>query len=310
MSGANSFIIGYHEAFVEGKRLNIVLDYADGGDLSNYIANTKRSRGTISEQTVLKWFVQLCSALKYIHGRKILHRDLKTQNIFLATVSNEKDFSIKLGDFGIAKILQSTSECANTIIGTPYYLSPELCEDRPYNEKSDVWALGCVLYEMCTLNHAFDGKSMCALVFKNFERKISTNTDWWSIWVFLECASLIDQMLQYDANKRPSVAKMLESRFLQSYINNYEKTERLNVHTFIRSTSDRNMNGMRTRERQLQKESREKAIKALSPDINAIRRHQRKLSAEFEASRKIRNGEKYTNYKKNLGDYHFRKQAG
>ena len=105
-------------------------------------------------------------------------------------------------------------------------------------------------------------------------------------------------MLQYDASKRPSVAKMLESDFLQSYINDYEKTERLNVHTFIRSASDRNMNGMRTRERQLQKESREKAIKALSPDINAIRKHQRQLSAEFQESRKIRNGEKYTNYKK------------
>ena len=171
LSGGNSFIIGYYEAFVEGKRLNIVLDYADGGDLSDYIANTKRNRRTISERVVLKWFVQLCSALKYIHGRKILHRDLKTQNIFLATVSNEKDFSVKLGDFGIAKILQSTSECANTIIGTPYYLSPELCEDRPYNEKSDVWALGCVLYEMCTLNHAFDGKSMCALVLKILKGK-------------------------------------------------------------------------------------------------------------------------------------------
>ena len=87
---------------------------------------------------------------------------------------------------------------------------------------------------------------------------------------------------------------------MQSYINNYEKTERLNVHTFIRSASDRNMNGMRTRERQL-KECREKAIKALSPDINAIRKHQRQLSAEFQQSRKIRNGEKYTNYKKNVG---------
>ena len=168
---------------MEGKRLNIVLDYADGGDLSDYIAKTKRNRRKISEHVVLKWFVQLCSALKYIHGRKILHRDLKTQNIFLATVSNEKDFSVKLGDFGIAKILQSTSECANTIIGTPYYLSPELCEDRPYNEKSDVWALGCVLYEMCTLNHAFDGKALCSCL-KDIERKIPANTDWWPIWVF------------------------------------------------------------------------------------------------------------------------------
>ena len=98
------------------------------------------------------------------------------QNIFLASIPNEKHYSIKLGDFGIAKVLQSTSECANTIIGTPYYLSPELCEDRPYNEKSDVWALGCVLYEMCTLNHAFDGKSMCALVLKILKSSMALYT--------------------------------------------------------------------------------------------------------------------------------------
>ena len=97
-------------------------------------------------------------------------------------------------------------------------------------------------------------------------------------------------MLQYDADKRPSVHRMLESKFLQSYIHQYEKKERINVHTCIRTASDRNMNGMRTRERQLQKESREKAIKALSPNIHKIRKHQRQLSFEFEQNRKARRG--------------------
>ena len=290
LSGGNSFIIGYHEAFTETKKLHIVLDYADGGDLSDYIAKTKRNKNIISEKLVLKWFIQLCSALKYIHGRKILHRDLKTQNIFLASIPNEKHYSIKLGDFGIAKVLQSTSECANTIIGTPYYLSPELCEDRPYNEKSDVWALGCVLYEMCTLNHAFDGKSMCALVLKILKGKYPPIKIGGARGYSKGCAVLIENMLQYDADKRPSVHRMLESKFLQSYIHQYEKKERINVHTCIRTASDRNMNGMRTRERQLQKESREKAIKALSPNIHKIRKHQRQLSFEFEQNRKARRG--------------------
>ena len=104
------------------------------------------------------------------------------------------------------------------------------------------------------------------------------------------CAVLIENMLQYDADKRPSVHRMLESKFLQSYIHQYEKKERINVHTCIRTASDRNMNGMRTRERQLQKESREKAIKALSPNIHKIRKHQRQLSFEFEQNRKARRG--------------------
>uniref|UniRef100_A0ABM0MCB1 non-specific serine/threonine protein kinase n=1 Tax=Saccoglossus kowalevskii TaxID=10224 RepID=A0ABM0MCB1_SACKO len=73
---------------------------------------------------------------------------------------------VKLGDFGIAKVLNSTVELARTCIGTPYYLSPEICENRPYNNKSDIWALGCVLYELCTLKHAFEAGNMKNLVLK------------------------------------------------------------------------------------------------------------------------------------------------
>eukprot|EP00967_Tisochrysis_lutea_P014469 scaffold16241_cov20-Tisochrysis_lutea.AAC.1 len=68
----------------------------------------------------------------------------------------------------IARVLNSDTEMARTVIGTPYYLSPELCEDRPYNRKSDVWALGCVLYELCTLKRAFDGQSLPALCQSNY----------------------------------------------------------------------------------------------------------------------------------------------
>ncbi len=89
-------------------------------------------------------------ALYYLHEKKILHRDLKTQNIFL------KHGRVRLGDFGIAKILDSTRDFANTCIGTPYYMSPELFKYKPYSYKSDIWALGCILYEMCNLRHAFD----------------------------------------------------------------------------------------------------------------------------------------------------------
>ena len=75
----------------------------------------------------MNWFVQICLALKHVHDQRILHRDLKTQNIFLT--SNGK---IKLGDFGIARVLNNTMECARTLVGTPYYLSPELCMEKPY----------------------------------------------------------------------------------------------------------------------------------------------------------------------------------
>ena len=94
-------------------------------------------------------------AVDHIHSRRILHRDLKTGNVFLT-----KTNVVKLGDFGIAKVLDSTLEQANTVVGTPYYMSPEVCENKPYDLKSDLWAMGCILYELCTLNHAFDASNL------------------------------------------------------------------------------------------------------------------------------------------------------
>jgi len=89
-----------------------------------------------------------------MHSNNILHRDLKTLNIFLT-----KDNKIKLGDLGVAKILEDPENFVTSKVGTPYYLSPEVCEDRPYNNKSDIWSLGCILYELCSLHHPFEAKN-------------------------------------------------------------------------------------------------------------------------------------------------------
>ena len=105
-------------------------------------------------------------ALEYIHRRKILHRDLKTQNVFL-TENN----TVKLGDFGISKVLENTTDFASSVQGTPYYMSPEVCQSKPYNYTSDVWSLGCILYELCTLKHAFSGENLLGLVFKIVQEK-------------------------------------------------------------------------------------------------------------------------------------------
>lgn len=89
----------------------------------NLIAKQKEIGTGLPESTILGWFVQMALALKHVHERKILHRDLKTQNIFLTSKGE-----VKIGDFGIARVLQHTYDCANTAIGTPYYLSPEICQ--------------------------------------------------------------------------------------------------------------------------------------------------------------------------------------
>jgi NIMA (never in mitosis gene a)-related kinase 1/4/5 len=102
-------------------------------------------------------------ALKYVHSCNILHRDLKTQNIML---SGPQQRTIKLGDFGIAKVLGSGRDLAATVVGTPHYLSPELCKGSPYDHKSDIWALGCVLYELCALRKPFDASNIPGIIFK------------------------------------------------------------------------------------------------------------------------------------------------
>jgi NIMA (never in mitosis gene a)-related kinase len=107
----------------------------------------------------LKWFVQLSLALTHIHSQKILHRDLKTSNLFLTG-----EGSLMIGDFGISKVLESTQEFAKTSLGTPFYLSPEVCMGQRYDYKSDIWTLGCILYEMLTLHRPFEADSLSAVV--------------------------------------------------------------------------------------------------------------------------------------------------
>jgi NIMA (never in mitosis gene a)-related kinase len=106
--------------------------------------------GLLNESVILTIFIQICFGLEYIHKRRIIHRDIKTDNIFL-----NENLEVRIGDFGIAKSLNKNIEYANSIIGTPYYLSPELLNGNPYNEKNDIWALGCLLYEMCKKTQPF-----------------------------------------------------------------------------------------------------------------------------------------------------------
>ncbi|XP_072808890.1 serine/threonine-protein kinase Nek1 isoform X4 [Vicugna pacos] len=203
-------IVQYRESFEENGSLYIVMDYCEGGDLFRRI---NAQKGVLfQEDQILDWFVQICLALKHVHDRKILHRDIKSQNIFLT-----KDGTIQLGDFGIARVLNSTVELARTCIGTPYYLSPEICENKPYNNKSDVWALGCVLYEMCTLKHAFEAGSMKNLVLKI----ISGSFPPVSLHYSHDLRNLLSQLFKRNPRDRPSVNSILEKGFIARRIEKF-----------------------------------------------------------------------------------------
>ncbi|XP_072173029.1 serine/threonine-protein kinase Nek8-like [Diadema setosum] len=191
-------IIEYYENFLEDKALMIVMEYAEGGTLFEYLQ--QRGNALIEEDEVLRLFAQILLSLKHVHSKQILHRDLKTQNILL----NRARDVIKVGDFGISKILSSKSK-AFTVVGTPCYISPELCEGKPYNQKSDMWAVGCVLYELLTLKRAFEANNLPALVMKIMRGSVAPISDRYSD----QLKRLLLRMLHLDPDKRPTINQVM-----------------------------------------------------------------------------------------------------
>lgn len=144
-------VIAYHDSYVKNCAFYIVMEYAEHGCLQEYIA--KKIPEYLSPQAVINFFCQILMGLNHIHEKGIIHRDLKCENIFLTGIHQDV---IKIGDFGISKLLYNNNK-ARTIIGTYNYVAPELCDGKPYDTKSDIWALGCILYELCQMEKMFEG---------------------------------------------------------------------------------------------------------------------------------------------------------
>jgi len=163
----------------------------------------------MTENEVLDIFTQICLAIKHTHDKKILHRDLKSQNIFLT-----KRGIVKLGDFGIARVLSHTRSAAKTVVGTPYYLSPEIIKSEAYNFKSDIWSLGVLLYEMAALQPPFNAQSLHQLAQKIIQGKYSKLPNHFSP----QFDQLIKHMLQRDPAARPTIHQILRHPLVESRI--------------------------------------------------------------------------------------------
>ncbi|XP_052128359.1 serine/threonine-protein kinase Nek8-like [Frankliniella occidentalis] len=183
--------------------LLLEMEFAGGGTMAQFLAARTARNAALSERRALALFSQVASAIRHMHAHNVLHRDLKTENIFLT-----KDNVVKVGDFGISKVM-GTQVQAETVLGTPYYLSPEMCEGLQYDQKSDVWALGCVLYELLALRRAFSAPSLPALVRRIVAADYPPPPTRYSAGT----RGLLSSLLQTDPGVRPS-ANVIEDQLL------------------------------------------------------------------------------------------------
>ncbi|XP_057195723.1 serine/threonine-protein kinase Nek11 [Triplophysa rosa] len=198
-------ILKFYTSFLERDVFCIITEYCEDRDLDCKLEELKNTGRTLSEPQVCEWFSQMLLGVHYIHQRRILHRDLKTKNIFL------RNNIVKIGDFGVSCLLVGSCDLATTFTGTPYYMSPEALSHKGYDSKSDIWSLGCILYEMCCLAHAFDGQNFLDVVLKIVEGPTPSLPETYS-W---QLNSLMQSMLEKDSSCRILASNALKSPLIE-----------------------------------------------------------------------------------------------
>ena len=203
-------VIGYKEAFWDdsGSSLNIVMEYADDGDLETKIVKMRKEGGMFNESLIWSYSIQMIEGLKALHDKKIMHRDIKSANIFLVKDKHQ----CKIGDMNVSKVIKE--KVLRTQTGTPYYASPEVWRDEPYSYKSDLWSIGCVIYELCALRPPFKGKDLDELYANVCKGNITRISHIYSddLW------KMILMLLQVDVRKRVDCKEFLDSKLIMKKI--------------------------------------------------------------------------------------------
>ncbi|ETI56754.1 NEK protein kinase [Phytophthora nicotianae P10297] len=202
-------IIQFVELVDKDSQLALVMEYASGGDLEAFLRWQQESVGRLSESAIMRIFIQIVLALQYLHEHRVMHRDLKPKNILL-----DGDGIVKLTDFGVSKLLTSSLDFAQTMTGTPHYMAPELLEGGAYDYKSDVWSLGCVLYELAVFTPPFNGTALGAVVGKILHGEPLPISEQYSS----QLRALVSNLLEKDSSRRPSLSDILKSDVVQRHM--------------------------------------------------------------------------------------------
>ncbi len=221
------------------------MEYCEGGDMRTFLQKCKKENNYLTEDVIWKMFTQLVLALNECHNHKlgkILHRDIKPANIFFDNENN-----VKLGDFGLSRMMESQSVLAQTHVGTPYYMSPEQIGEQGYNEKSDIWSAGCILYQLAALKPAFEAKNHLALAMKIKEGKFERIPMKYSG----ELQKLIEVMLNLNPEKRPTADILLRFPILDMRVKEKKLREKFGRAKYIEEELEKKEKELRDREASL-----------------------------------------------------------
>ena len=272
-------IIEMHETYrTKSNKLVLILEHAINGDLAHYINSRKGEH--ISEEQIRLWAVQLCLALKHSHDHKIVHRDLKTSNVFL-----DADYNVKLGDFGLAKNLLASRQNNVGMTGTPLYLSPEAIKKGVCSYKGDIWSLGIVLYELCALENPFFATAYPALINNICEEPIKPLSEVYS----QDLRDFIMSLLRRDDKLRPTIRDLFETDFMQNLLIKHKAEFRKLISVTNLSNVEFDDNGMKNdfAKMKVYRFSEYKDPNAMVRNIQHIVRQEEKVSKFKHAKQSI-----------------------
>ena len=296
-------IVQYYDRIIDkkNKKIFIIMEYCEGGDIGNVIKKLKKTKEYFPEELIWKFFIQVLMALKTCHNHKegkILHRDIKPSNVFL-----DGDNNAKLGDFGLSLMLSEENNFAYSRVGTPYYMSPEQIEDMKYNEKSDIWSLGCFLYELATFNPPFNATNQLSLALKIKSGNVANIPSIYS----QELSSVIMCLMRVNPENRPNaeeitnyppvIIRIRERKLKDHYLKIKKKEQDLKKREEIINLKEEEI---KNKEKKFIERENEINIKEENLDNKELELHKREMMVEIREKELL---EKEENFKKTLELY-------